>query len=64
MGGYRSGFGSMPEAARKAAASKGGKRAHRLGTAHTWDSDAAREAGRKGGRISAARRWGKKEQAA
>jgi general stress protein YciG len=30
-------------------ASKGGKAAHRKGTAHQWSADEAREAGRKGG---------------
>lgn len=29
--------------------SKGGKAAHAKGTAHTWTSEEAREAGRKGG---------------
>jgi general stress protein YciG len=33
-------------------ASKGGKAAHRKGTAHEWTSEEAREAGRKGGRAS------------
>ena len=30
-------------------ASKGGRAAHRKGTAHQWSADEAREAGRKGG---------------
>ena len=30
-------------------ASKGGRDAHRKGTAHQWSADEAREAGRKGG---------------
>jgi general stress protein YciG len=33
-------------------ASKGGKAAHRKGTAHEWTSEEAREAGRKGGMAS------------
>lgn len=34
-------------------ASKGGIAAHEQGTAHEWDSDEARDAGRKGGFASA-----------
>lgn len=37
-------------------ASEGGKAAHRVGTAHEWDENEAREAGRKGGAASARRR--------
>jgi general stress protein YciG len=33
-------------------ASKGGRAAHAKGTAHEWNSDEARAAGRKGGQIS------------
>ena len=33
-------------------ASKGGKAAHRKGTAHEWTSSEAKEAGRKGGLAS------------
>jgi general stress protein YciG len=33
-------------------ASKGGKAAHAMGTAHTWTSQEAQAAGRKGGAIS------------
>ncbi len=33
-------------------ASKGGKAAHALGTAHKWTSEEAQAAGRKGGSIS------------
>jgi len=39
-------------------ASQGGKAAHEAGTAHEFDSDSAREAGRKGGQ---ARREGEEE---
>lgn len=46
------GFASMPEAKRKAIASKGGHRAHETGTAHTWTRDEAIEAGSKGGKAS------------
>lgn len=45
------GFGSpnYDKAKQREVASKGGKRAHELGTAHKWDSESARVAGRKGG---------------
>lgn len=46
----RQGFASMnPEKQRKIA-SKGGRAAHRKGTAHEWTSDEARAAGRIGGK--------------
>ena len=52
----RRGFASMsPEKQRKVAAA-GGRMAHRKGTGHEWTTDEAREAGRKGGLASAARR--------
>ncbi len=44
------GFASMDPVKQKAIASKGGKAAHKKGTAHTWTSDEARAAGQKGGR--------------
>lgn len=44
------GFAGMsPETQRKIAA-KGGRAAHRQGTAHEWDSEEARRAGQKGGK--------------
>lgn len=46
------GFASMDRTKQKAIASKGGKAAHVKGTAHEWDAEAAREAGRKGGLAS------------
>lgn len=50
-GGRRSnrGFASMDRGKQKEIASKGGKAAHAKGTAHEFDSDEARNAGRKGG---------------
>jgi hypothetical protein len=36
--------------------SQGGKAAHQKGTAHEFDSNEAREAGRKGGQVSGGRR--------
>ena len=44
------GFASMDPVKQKAIASKGGKAAHKKGTAHTWTSEEARAAGQKGGR--------------
>lgn len=49
MGGKRSGFASMDPDKQREIASKGGKTAHRKGTAHQWTSQEATEAGRKGG---------------
>jgi general stress protein YciG len=43
------GFASMDQEERKRIASKGGKAAHRLGRAHKYTPEQAREAGRKGG---------------
>lgn len=37
-------------------AGRGGEIAHRKGTAHEWTSEEAREAGRKGGMVTHARR--------
>lgn len=45
----RRGFASMDEEKQREIASKGGKAAHLKGTAHEFDSEEAREAGRKGG---------------
>ncbi|PIR82844.1 general stress protein [Candidatus Kaiserbacteria bacterium CG10_big_fil_rev_8_21_14_0_10_59_10] len=44
------GFASMDEEKQREIASKGGKAAHEKGTAHEFNSEEAREAGRKGGR--------------
>jgi len=46
----RRGFASMSRDKQRMIASKGGKAAHKKGTAHTWTSDEARAAGRKGGK--------------
>ncbi|WDJ97004.1 stress-induced protein [Xanthomonas campestris pv. incanae] len=43
------GFASMDEDKQRELASKGGKAAHASGNAHEFDSEEAREAGRKGG---------------
>jgi len=43
------GFAGMDERKQREIASKGGRAAHEKGTAHEFDSEEAREAGRKGG---------------
>lgn len=43
------GFAATSPERRREIAQMGGKAAHVKGTAHTWDSEAARKAGRKGG---------------
>lgn len=51
------GFAAMKDKERlRAIASKGGKAAHTMGTAHQWSSDQAREAGRRGGTAPHVRR--------
>lgn len=45
------GFAAMDPEKQKRIASEGGRAAHRLGVAHEWSRDEAREAGRKGGQI-------------
>ncbi len=46
------GFASMNEDEQREIASKGGRAAHKKGTAHKFDSGEARDAGRKGGRAA------------
>jgi len=43
------GFASMDDDKQREIASEGGRAAHEQGTAHEFDSQEAREAGRKGG---------------
>lgn len=50
------GFAAMDPELVKAIARKGGVAAHAHGTAHQFTSEEAREAGRKGGRASSARK--------
>jgi general stress protein YciG len=50
------GFASMDRARQRQISSQGGKAAHQKGTAHEFDSQEAREAGRKGGMVSGGRR--------
>lgn len=46
------GFASMDREKQREIASRGGRAAHEQGTAHEWNSDEARVAGRKGGSTS------------
>lgn len=46
------GFASMSKAKQREIASKGGKAAHKKGTAHEWTPDEARAAGKIGGQVS------------
>lgn len=46
------GFASLSVERKKEISSMGGKAAHKLGVAHEWTSEEAREAGRKGGLVS------------
>lgn len=50
------GFAAMDPARVKEIASKGGKAAHVAGTAHTFTTEEARQAGRKGGNAPHVRR--------
>lgn len=50
------GFASMTVERQREIASKGGIAAHKTGRAHEWTHEEAKEAGRKGGRISQNRR--------
>ena len=43
------GFAAMDAEKQKEIASKGGRAAHKQGVAHQWNSNEAREAGKKGG---------------
>jgi general stress protein YciG len=46
------GFAGMDAERQRQISAEGGRAAHRKGTAHEFDSDEAREAGRKGGQAS------------
>ena len=50
-GNARRGFALMNPERQREIARKGGKAAHEKGTAHQFNSDEAREAGRKGGQV-------------
>jgi uncharacterized protein len=51
-GNKRKGFASLSDARRREIASRGGKAAHRKGTAHEWTKEEAQRAGQKGGTVS------------
>jgi len=48
----RRGFACMDGQKQREIASKGGRAAHARGTAHEWNTNEARMAGRKGGQMS------------
>lgn len=50
--GIKRGFASLSPEKRREIAQKGGLAAHDRGTAHEWNSEEAKKAGRKGGQIS------------
>lgn len=50
------GFAAITVEERKRISSLGGKAAHAAGTAHEWNGEEAKEAGRKGGSASQAKR--------
>jgi len=50
------GFASMDAAKQRAIASAGGRAAHRSGNAHEFNTEEAREAGRRGGLARSSRR--------
>jgi uncharacterized protein len=50
------GFASQTLEERRRIAQKGGRAAHAQGRAHEWNTDTAREAGKKGGAAMAAKR--------
>lgn len=52
----RRGFACMDRARVSEIARKGGIAAHATGTAHEWNSEAARAAGSKGGKVTAAKK--------
>ena len=49
------GFASMDKAKRSLIAGNGGRKAHKMGKAHTWTSAEARTAGKIGGKRSSRR---------
>jgi hypothetical protein len=58
--GVSRGFATMDPLKQREIASLGGKTAHQKGTAHTWNSDTAREAGRKAAAARARNRAAKR----
>lgn len=58
------GFSSMDPELQREYASLGGRTAHKNGKAHTWTSETAREAGRKGAEARARNRQAAQQQRA
>lgn len=58
----RRGFAAMSPERQRQIASQGGRAAHEQGVAHQWNSQEAREAGRKGGQASGRRRSGSDDE--
>lgn len=56
------GFAGMDPEAQRKISSMGGKAAHAKGTAHEFNAEEAREAGKKGGAVSGKRRLEREEQ--
>ena len=56
------GFAGMDRERQRQISSQGGKAAHQKGTAHEFDSNEAREAGRKGGMVSGGRRRAREQE--
>jgi general stress protein YciG len=52
QGSSERGFAAMDPEEQRRISSEGGKASHEKGTGHEWDSEEAREAGRKGGQSS------------
>lgn len=57
----KQGFASMDKVRQREIASKGGRMAHLLKRGHEWTPEAAREAGRKGGAASKAKKAAEKD---
>jgi hypothetical protein len=58
------GFAVMAPDRQRAIASQGGKAAHAQGVAHEWTASEAAVAGQRGGRVTAAQRRARADQAA
>ena len=56
------GFASMDPRKQRVIAASGGRKAHKIGHAHQWTSEEAREAGRRGGLRAQERRRQAAEQ--
>ncbi len=50
------GFAAMSPERQREIASQGGRAAHEMGVAHEWNTDEAKEAGKKGGQISGSKK--------